>query len=431
MFRLRDRPFVMRHLSIFVLSLLMAACSGGGGGSCDVAGQNRTLHNKMLGDYYWYQRVPTDVNYNAYSSPGALLNYLRYDTLDRFSYITSQSAFDNLFNNGTYVGYGFGYNVDSGGKAGILFVYNQSPAGLAGMERGDEILQVNGQSVASIIAADSWNDIFSAGDSGTLLTLELRRKSSGLVETVQIAKGVVTINTVLHSEVIASGPKTIGYLVFSSFLNTSLAELDPVFTQFNAAGVDELILDLRYNGGGSISVARDLASYIKSTLSSNNDLYVQLRHNDKRQSNNFNYNFKPESNSLNLTDLTVITTDLTCSASEQVISALRPFLNQVTVVGGTTCGKPVGQSADNFCDSTLLAVNFGSFNANGEGDYFSGIAADCSAVDDFDVSFGDVTEPMLSAAKFFVDNQTCQVVTKAPLGSSIQLRGLQGIAGAV
>ena len=419
-----------RNGLLLCLVLLLGACSGGGGGgSCKTAQQNETVHEEMLENYYWYDRIPASINYDSFSSAQATLNFLRYATLDRFSYITSQTAFDNLFNNGTYVGYGFAYVVKLDGSVGIRFVYNQSPAAGAGLVRGDEVLSVNGQSVATIIAANSWDSIFSTGGVGTSLNMLIGRASGDV--NLNMKKGVVTINTVLHSEVIVSAPNTIGYLVFNSFLNTSLAELDPVFAQFKAANVNQLILDLRYNGGGSISVARDLASYIKATAVPDNDLYVQLRYNDKNQSENFNYYFRPMTNSLNLNELTVVSTNLTCSASEQVVSALQPYFSRVTTVGSTSCGKPVGQRPFNFCDSTMLAVNFGGFNANGEGDYFSGIPADCNATDDVAFAFGDPAEPMLSAAHFFIDNLTCQIAPKSQTGFSTELQGLQAIAGAV
>jgi carboxyl-terminal processing protease len=420
----------MRSALLFSLMLMLTACSGGGGGSCKTEQQNEIVHKELLANYYWYDRIPSSIDYDRFSSPSATLNFLRYATLDRFSYITSQTAFDNLFNNGTYVGYGFGYVVEPGGSAGIRFVYNQSPAAGAGLVRGDEILSVNGQSVATIIAANSWGSLFGAGGVGTPLSMQLRRSSS-LIQTLQFNKGIVTINTVLHSEVIVSGPSTIGYLVFNSFLNTSLAELNTVFAQFKAANVNQLILDLRYNGGGSVSVARDLASYIKATSIPDNDLYVELRFNDKKQPENFNYYFRPMTNSLNLNELTVVSTDLTCSASEQVISALLPYFSRVTTVGSTSCGKPVGQRPFNFCDSTMLAVNFAGFNANEEGDYFSGIPADCSATDDIAFDFGDPAEPMLSAARFFIDNMTCQIVPKSQTRPRTVLQGLQAISGAV
>ncbi len=422
-------------LLLTVVAGLVAACSGGGGSDdgCGRFEQNRIVHEAMLDQYYWYDRVPARIDYGAFDSPAETLAFLRYDTLDRFSYVTSQAAFDNLFNNGTYVGYGFGYGIESGGEVLLRFVYTQSPAGAAGLERGDEILAANGQSAASITAANGWNSVFGPAEVGRPLSLQLRRKS-GAIENIDLVKAVVTINTVLYSEVIASGPNTIGYLVFNSFLNTSPAELDPVFAQFRADGVNRLVLDLRYNGGGSVAVARDLASYIRQTLVDDTDLFVELRFNDRYQDDNFNFYLRPLGESLGLDQVSVLTTGGTCSASEQVISALRPYLGQVTTVGDTTCGKPVGQVPYEFCDSSLVAVNFASFNANGQGEYFSGIPADCSATDDPRFAFGDGAEPLLQAARYQIDNLACppaRAGSSPAGGTGPSLQGLTAIIGAV
>ncbi len=423
-----------RRYPIFLLACLGAlliGCSGGGGGDdCSVRKQNRFVHLDMLDRYYWYDRVPQTLDYDDFSSPEETLAFLRYEALDRFSYIASQEAFNNLFNNGTYIGYGFAFVIADDGRVLLRFVYDQSPAAASGFERGDEILAVNGQSAAIITAANGWNQAFGEAQIGLVTSLQLRRKN-GNIETINLTKAVVTINTVLHSEIIPSGANNIGYLVFNSFLNTSPAELDPVFAQFGAAGVSQLILDLRYNSGGSTDVARDLASYLRDTPVSNQDLFVQLRYNARYQSSNFNVYLRPLANSLGLNEVTVITTSLTCSASEQIVSALQPYFSRVTTIGSASCGKPVGQNPRNFCDKTLVAVNFASFNAAGQGEYFSGIPADCSASDDPGFAFGDPGEPLLQAARFFVDNSTCPPVPRLRGWSAPMLPGLQELAGAV
>ena len=192
-----------------------------------------------------------------------------------------------------------------------------------------------------------------------------------------------------------------------------------------------MILDLRYNGGGNIEVARRLASYIRSATVTDRGLFVELRYNDKYSSDNLNYYLEPEPNTLALDELTVITTEMTCSASELIVAALRLYLSRVTTIGGTSCGKPVGMILVNFCDQTLLAVNFASFNVDGQGDYFSGIAADRAVVDDVSVAFGDSSEPMLQAAKHYVDNQVCRSSIPRPIYPFKRLSGLQAITGAI
>ena len=429
-------------VALIVIALCLSACSDGGGGdrssgsSCDIAQQNRFVHGEMLDRYYWYRQVPDEVDYDRFDSPQQLLDFLRYTRYDRFSYITSQSEFEDLLREGTYIGYGFSYVIESFSSVRIRFVYQQSAAGYAGIRRGDEVLEINGQDVVDIIAANSWNQVFGEAEIGLPLSIKLRR-SSGLVETLNLVKDRVVINAVLHSEVIdiAGGDdpsrRIIGYLVFNSFLSTSLAELDAVFQQFRLDGVNELILDLRYNGGGSVEVARRLASFIHRSETANRDVFAELRYNDRYQADNIKLYFEPEPSSLGVDELTVISTEMTCSASELVVVALQPYFTRVTTIGGRSCGKPVGMNPVNFCDKTLLAVNFASYNASGSGEFFDGLAADCPAVDDVSRDFGDPLEAMLRAAKYYVDNRVCEAVAARPLRPAGGLRGLQAISGAI
>ncbi len=413
--------------------LLLAACSEGGSPfaitGCSIAQQNETVHKTMLDSYYWYDRVASSIDYNAFASPAETLDYLRYATLDRFSYISPQADFSNFINNGTYLGYGFAYKVESDDSVWVQFVYTLSPATTAGLQRGDRILSVNGQPVASIIAADSWGSVFGADLAGLPLALEIQRNMA--LQTLSMSKATVTINTVLFSDIIDNGTNKIGYLVFNNFLNTSTAEFAPVFAQFKTAGVDRLILDLRYNGGGSVPVGRELASYIKSSAVANSEVYVELRYNNRHPEYNFAFYFSPRANSLGLAEVTVITSEATCSASEQLISGLDPYLD-VTTIGSRSCGKPVGMNPLNFCDSTLLAVNFASFNANRQGDYYSGIPADCAAGDDLAFALGDPAEPMLQAARHYVENRSC-LTTPRPQQQPARRPavGLEAMIGAV
>ncbi len=428
----RRKPGALGKWSGLLACVLLAACGGGGGGdeTCSTEEQNRFVHQDMLARYFWYERLPSDIDYDRFDSPQQTLEYLRYAALDRFSYMTSKAAFDNLLDGGTYTGYGFSFVLDGDNRAWIRFVYRDSPAARAGIERGDEILQVDGRGVADIVSAGSLGDALGPPQIGHPVALRIRR-GNGNIDDIDLAKDTVVVNSVLHSEVISSGADRIGYLVFSSFLKTSLAELAPVFAQFRADGVNRLILDLRYNGGGYIGVSRDLASYIKATADEDTDLYLELRYNDKLQDENFRFYYRKQPNSLELDEVTVITSAATCSASEQLISGLQPFLSRVSTIGAASCGKPVGSEPADFCDSTLLAVNFAGYNADGRGDFFSGIPADCSAADDVGFAFGDPDEPMLKAARHFDQFSSCPVAPRAPAVPVESLRGLEAIAGAV
>ncbi len=225
----------------------------------------------------------------------------------------------------------------------------------------------------------------------------------------------MTINTVLAAESFFANDTQYAYLAFKNFINPSFAELKTAFAQFKADGAEKLVLDLRYNGGGSINVAATLASYIHQPTENSHEIFTNLRFNSKHSDENYNFYFRKKENSLNLDEVIVLTTESSCSASEMVINALEPFVD-VTVIGSTTCGKPIGMRSQNFCDKKLVAINFQGFNSEGFGDYFDGLSADCAAQDDVNFAFGDVNEPMLKAAlDYDRDNLLC--VTPAPRAS--------------
>ena len=164
-----------------------------------------------------------------------------------------------------------------------------------------------------------------------------------------------------------------------------------------------------------------LASYIRRATGSNKDLLVELRYNDKCSSDNLNYYLVPEPNTFDLDELTVMTTEMTCSASELIVAALRLRLNRVATIGAISCAKPVG----------MIPVNFAISNVDGQGDCCSGIAADSTVVDDASVAFGDPSDPTLQAAKHYVENQVCKSSIPGPVYPFTRLTGLQAIAGAI
>ena len=161
-------------------------------------------------------------------------------------------------------------------------------------------------------------------------------------------------------------------------------------------------------------MARDLASYLRAVSESSQDLFSRLVFNDKNQSSNQSYFLRPLIHALNLDQLIVITTASTCSASEMIINGLSPYPDlDIKTVGSTTCGKPVGMNAFQFCDSMLVPVTFAVANqdqvaSDTVADYFDGLPADCAAEDDFRVAFGDIDDPMLAEALYVSANNGCQ-----------------------
>jgi C-terminal processing protease CtpA/Prc len=221
----------------------------------------------------------------------------------------------------------------------------------------------------------------------------------------RMTKRIVTIPTVPLVRTYSVSGRRVGYVVFRNFVEPSYDALDAAFAELRAAGVTELVLDLRYNGGGLVGVARHLASLIGG-MRTGGAVLAEYFHNDRYQRLNEIIRFEAKANALALDRLMVITTRASASASELVINALRPFM-AVHVIGDRTYGKPVGQYAISFCDKTLAPVSFTLRNANGEGDYFDGIAVTCAAADDLSRQLGDPLEGSLREALAFIDTGRC------------------------
>jgi C-terminal processing protease CtpA/Prc len=194
--------------------------------------------------------------------------------------------------------------------------------------------------------------------------------------------------------------------MFRNFVTPSYAALDDAFASLKAAGATELIVDLRYNGGGLVDVAVHLASLVGGAATQGR-VFATFQHNDKNTALNEDLRFEtaPEQ-ALNLSRLFVITTRSSASASELLINSLRPHV-PVVVIGDATYGKPVGQYGFTFCDKVLAPVAFALVNSEGRGDFFDGIAPDCRAEDDAEHDLGAADEGSLAEALHYVRTGNC------------------------
>jgi hypothetical protein len=192
------------------------------------------------------------------------------------------------------------------------------------------------------------------------------------------------------------------------------APLDAAFQSFKAQGVHDVVLDLRYNGGGLVSTAGRVASQVAAGAVG--QPFATLLYNDRHASRNQDYLFQGLAGALPMSRVYVLIGHRTCSASEQVINGLRGAGLQVVAIGDTTCGKPVGfLPQDDGCGTTYSVVNFETVNARNEGRYFGGFAPTerddgsdtCSVVDDFTTPLGVADEPLLEAARLHADTGTC------------------------
>ncbi len=399
--------------SLFVPMLLGSALFLGGcgdsssyvyTGSCEMEAQLGYVSERLHDQYFWYNYVK-DVDLGDYNDTLPLLDAMKYAKLDRWSYITTQVSYDNYYVAGTYYGHGYASRfVDD--RLFISYVYDGSPAQKAGFKRGVEILAINDRTVNEISDENLWGTIL--GEDAEGVENKFIVVIDGTVVTVTIQKEEINANSVTAAKIIEQGGTKYAYMVLNKFIEPTAEELTAAFAYFKKENAKGLILDLRYNGGGRLSVANLLVNLIGGDNTADK-LFLTLDHNDKYQVKNTDYLFASEANALGLDTVYVITTDETCSASEAVINGLRPFVNVVTI-GGTTCGKPVGMYGYTFCDKHLSMIEFETVNADGEGQYYEGIGATCEADDDLFHDFGDTDEGMLSQTLYYIDTKSCKEI---------------------
>ena len=371
--------------------------------SCSTAGKNLYVRDVMTDLYLWYSKMP-NVNPASFDSPEAYLDAVRYRTLDStFSYITSRAANDAFYSDSQFIGFGLS-TILNDLELRVTQVFPESPAFEAGLSRGDRIVEIGGRLVPVLISSGEIGSAFGPSEIGVALDIAFVNEAGSRREA-HMVKRLVTIPTVSLTRVYTVGGRRVGYVFFRNFVEPSYAALDNAFAELSAARVDDLVLDLRYNGGGLVNVAQHLASYIGG-VRTDGQVFAEFFHNDKNTFRNRTLRFENKPQRLTLDRLIVVTTRASASASELVINALRPFM-PVAVIGGTTYGKPVGQYGIEFCDKLLAPVSFALRNADGHGDFFDGFAPDCTAPDDASHQLGDPEEGSLKEALTFAATGAC------------------------
>lgn len=386
------------------LALVALSASAARGQDCSVRGQNAFVAAVLQEYYLWYRELPS-TDPSLFDSPEAYLDAVRYRPLDQyFSYITTQQQSDAYYSASEYAGVGFSAQQTSAIEYRITQVYPESPASDAEMMRGDFITAVNGRPIAELLVSGELGQELGPNTVGHGVEIEWRRPN-GRELRASFVKRVVTIPTVSQAEVIDVDGRPVGYVHLRNFVEPSFEALDRAFAKFREASVLDVVLDLRYNGGGLISVATHLGSLIGG-LRTNTQVFVELVHNDKNTFRNSAQRFHDPEGTLDLPRLVVITTRSSASSSELVINGLAPFI-PVTLVGAPTYGKPVGQYGFDFCDKVIFPVAFKNVNARGEGDYFDGLPVDCPSSDDLSRPLANPDEDSLEQALHFLRTGRC------------------------
>ena len=374
--------------------------------NCSTTSQNSWVRDQLTTYYYWYQHLPANVNPASFTSAETYLEAVRFRPIDNsYSYITSAAANEAFYSDSQVIKYGFTQTVGTE-EIRVLEVWPSSPAQEAGLQRGDRIVRVNGQPVATLVTNDTLSSAFGPDVIGQTATIDFV-KPTGATQRAEMTKRLTTIPTVSLTQIVEVDGRKVGYLFFRNFVRPSTTALDEAFAALKTAGATELVLDLRYNGGGLVDVAVHLASLIGGSRVSG-QVMINWTHNDKVGpilDKVTRFAETPEQ-TLNLQRLVVITTRSSASASELIINSLRPYM-PVTVIGDTTYGKPVGQYGFNFCEKVLVPVAFSLKNVNHEGDFFTGIPVDCSASDDISHQLGDPAEASYAEALTVIRTGAC------------------------
>jgi C-terminal processing protease CtpA/Prc len=371
------------------------------------------IFDSMKEWYYWNDELPATINTSDYTTNQDLLRAIIYKPLDRFSYLTTRNEFNNAFV-GKNAGHGFGFGFDRNERLFLTSVFKDSPAGKDGWQRGWEITNINGKPISAYKTSTGGYEFqlgpSEAGLSNTFTFL----LPDGSSITRTNTKTDYQSNSVLHQEIITAGTKIIGYWVYNSFkategLNpTQSKEVGTSMDYFQSESINELIIDLRYNGGGSVAVAEQINNYLIQSSNSGKVMYTNQLNSLKTDLEK-TVNFKKIGN-LELDRIIFITSRGTASASELVINSLKPY-TEIVLVGDNTFGKPVGSFPLSGYNKTLkennvelVPITFATANAVGNTEYFDGFPVDYVVGDTPQFNWGNSGDLRLRAALNYLEN---------------------------
>lgn len=389
--------------------------------------------------YLWYDEIPNTYKMADFKSALDYFAVLKTPALtasgkpkDRYHFTYPTAEWEAMQTQGIDLGYGITWSRNADGLAPrtwlITAVEPGSPAAAAGLLRGDMLLKVDGVDFVNAddeASVDRINAGLFPASVGTTHRFTLQR--AGVAYEATLAGAEVVLAPVKNVKVIETASGKVGYLTFDSFNAVSEKQLYDAFVTFQQAGVNDLVLDVRYNGGGLLYVASQLAYMIAGPASTSGKVFEQSRYNDKTPAyqpimfRSTAWGFASSNPlrtgtplpTLGLKRVTVLSTPGTCSASESVINGLRGADIEVIQIGGTTCGKPYGFTPVPNCGTTYFSIEFQGVNHKGFGDFTDGFTPTCQASDDLSRPVGDQNEGLLATALAYRANGACPVSTTA------------------
>ena len=442
----------------FVLAISLAACGGegssptppiSGGGptptptpsACSLRAQ-QDFADQVLNEWYLFPDLLATVNQASVTSLQAYLDArvapARAQNRDRgFTFATSIAEENALINSGSSAGFGIRLAFDTDARRVFVMEAFEGANGLAaGLDRGSEITAIgttsaNLQTVSSLMAsggAQAVIDALGPTTAGVARVLRFVQPGGATIES-NIVKTDFALDPVSDRYgllILNDGGKQVGYINLRTFIIADAAtQLRQAYGQLAAQGITELIIDLRYNGGGLVSVADTMGDLMGAGRVGQIWSRTVLR--PSKSSENETRTFRSEANAIAPTRIAFITTGATASASELVANSMIPYVgNGLALIGANTTGKPVGQFGFDLaaCDLRVRAVTFQTVNAADQGEYFTGLASvfpnTCRAGDDITRPLGDPAEASIATALDFLAGRSCA----APItGGTINIAG--------
>jgi C-terminal processing protease CtpA/Prc len=436
--------------SVLAVIAMLSGCGGGGGSSssptgggsatpspsptatptptaCSLAARKQWVLGQLNEWYLFPDLLASSIDPNAYTNlddyVDALVAPARAQQKDRFfTYVTSIKEEDAYYSQGSSGGFGFRLGYTTNGEFYVTEAYEGAPALAAGIDRGTQIIGIgtsnsNLRTVASIYAsggADAVGEALGPDTAGTTRVLQVRQLDSTVI-TVSVTKrdfDLAPVSSRYGAKIINDGGRKVGYVNLRTFVTTADQQLRDAFAMFKDQGVTEVIVDMRYNGGGLLSVAEGLSNLLNAQRTGQVQSYTTFR--ESKSSENETTNFISLPQAIAATKVAFIGTGATASASELVINAQKPYLGaNAALIGDNTYGKPVGQIALDLtaCDDRLRAIALRLENAAHEGDYYTGLAsrlpATCQASDDIGYQLGDPREDSIKVALDFLAGRSC------------------------
>ncbi len=391
--------------SLFIIGITLFSCSKDDKPIIDppqpvdpLASVKKYTFDIMTDIYYWYDQVPRNIY-----APNVKTIFEYFDTLlvhqDRWSWMMTGEQYLSS-ETGVVKSYGIslGQPVDyfDDYSVRVRYVHPNSPMDNKGVKRGFKLTHLNGVSVTSLISDGTFNSVY-ARENNNFTFLDLENKEVSYDISAQV------INTRSYLKKLVITPEdypglshSVGYFNYLSFKAQMLDDISDAIQMFKDANIKELILDLRYNGGGD-SRATSLLANLIAKESADGKILAKRSHNNKYKSLDADGQTiieRDASKSLSLDRIYILTTRGSASASEVILNGLKPLMN-VVQVGSTTYGKPNGMYVMAYPEGNydnpsyvFLPTSFFTVNSEGYGDYANGLVPDHYRPDDLYHDFG-------------------------------------------